>query len=166
MPYEGPVKKQTTVKYENHAHKIVRELDRDWQPLFGNMQEAPPFDLMREAADNYEGVEFQPDRVFAMPDKAPTGYGLRHPKEDPETGHFVAKTLDSINPSLGTFYRGGHDNEDHHHVEIHNYGKGNARDGALGGRIEFDTKLTMNPKYTTPHSLQEPNHYYPREIFL
>jgi hypothetical protein len=161
---EEPTRVRTYI--DTPAKRAVRELRRDWMPLFGSMQEVPPFSLMHQAAHSYDDTSFTDHRrQYAMPDVAPTGHGLKHPREDRDTSHFVGKMLDSINPSLGTFYRGGHHNEDLHKIAENNYSKASTRDGALGGRMQFTHNLTLKPSYTEPASHVGPNHYYASEIF-
>jgi hypothetical protein len=161
---EEPTQVHTYI--DTPAKRAVRELKRDWMPLFGSMQEVPPFALMHEAAHKYDNTSFiDHRRDYAMPDIAPSGHGMKHHREHRETSHFVGKMLDNISPSLGTFYRGGHHNEDQHKVAESNYSKASTRNGALGGAIDFTHNLTIKPRYTEPASHSAPNHYYASEIF-
>ena len=100
------------------AKRAVREM-REWAPIFRN-QDTPPFAQMAHVAFNYDNTKFEDtQRLYPMPEAAPTGGGLHHPQEDRETSHFMGKMLDQINPDLATVYRGGASNEHLLHAVLH-----------------------------------------------
>ena len=128
--------------------RAVREMG-EWAPIFRN-QETPPFAQMAHAAFNYDDTSFEDtERVYAMPQTAPTGGGLHHPQEDRDTSHFMGKMLEQINPDLATLYRGGAANEHLLHTVNHTDAVYSARPpmrhvldrGAYSGRpMEFSER--------------------------
>ena len=75
---------------------------------------------MRELVRQHDNTKFVDNkRVFAMPEKGPTGRGYMD--DDRETSHFVRETLHRINPILSAAYVGGrdaggiHDEFERHH---------------------------------------------------
>ena len=81
---------------------------------------------MRELVRQHDDTKFVDNqRVFAMPEKGPTGKGYMH--DDRETSHFVRETLHRINPLLSAAYMGEggiHDDfEKHHHNTDFQYGQ-------------------------------------------
>jgi hypothetical protein len=148
------------------AKKAVRELQRDWAPLWGGMQEVPPFKQMHHAAHTYDNTSFSDTRrYYALPEVAPTGHGLHHPREDRDTSHFVGKMLNRINPRLADLYMGGAANEHQTRVATNLYTGCHVRAGPLGGLRAYDHKLTGRLRYTTPAPHREANHYRATEIF-
>ena len=149
--------------------RSVRELKRDWQPIFGGSQVPPPFKEMQHVADHFDDTEFADTRrYYAMPEKAPTGGGLHHPDEDRETSHFVGKVLESIHPDLATLYRGGAINDHKNPVATNQYRGAVSRIHPIGGAHAYETQTTGKPRYTRPRggaSRRTYSRYRPREIF-
>ena len=141
--------------------KAVREIHRDWQPLWKH-QETPPFAEMRHAAQNYDNTTFEKAaRVYPRPEHPPTGRGALH--DDRETSHYVGKVLERIHPSLARVYRGGATNPDHHLMATNMYTKGHIRDGEHGGLREINHVFGRSASQPHAFSRRAPSHYRPIE---
>ena len=44
--------------------RTVRELKRDWQPVFPGLQETPPFAEMQYMADNHDDTSFEEEKQY------------------------------------------------------------------------------------------------------
>ena len=101
-------------------------MEENWRGGIFKGQVAPDFARMRELVRQHDDTKFVDNqRVFAMPEKGPTGKGYMH--DDRETSHFVRETLHRINPLLSAAYMGEggiHDDfEKHHHNTDFQYGQ-------------------------------------------